>query len=52
MQRNREKQYNGKDQRDLFNKIGDTKKTFHAKMGTINDRNDKNLREAEAINKR
>ena len=25
--------------RDLFKKIGDTKGTFHAKMGTINDRN-------------
>ena len=25
--------------RDLFEKIGDTKGTFHAKMGTINDRN-------------
>ena len=33
-------------------KIGDTKKTFHAKMGKINDRNDKDLREAEEINKR
>ena len=33
-------------------KIGDTKKTFHTKTGTINDRNDKDLREAEEINKR
>ena len=38
--------------RDLFKKMRDTKETFHAKMGSINDRNDKNLREAEAINKR
>ena len=28
--------------RDLFNKIGDTKGTFHAKMGTIKDRKDRN----------
>ena len=52
MQRNREKQQNGKDQRDLFNTIGDTKKTFHAKMGTINDRNGMDLTEAEDIKKR
>ena len=32
--------------RDLFRKIGDTKKTFHAKMGTIKDRKDKGLTEA------
>ena len=41
--------------RDLFNKIGDTKGTFHAKMGTIKDRKDrngKNLTEAEEIKKR
>ena len=31
--------------RDLFKKIRDTKGMFHAKMGTIKDRNDKNLRE-------
>ena len=31
--------------RDLFNKTGNTKGMFHAKMGTIKDRNDKNLRE-------
>ena len=30
---------------DLFKKITDTKGTFHAKMGTINDRNDMDLRE-------
>ena len=33
--------------RDLFKKIGDTKRTFHAKMGTIKDKNDKDLIEAE-----
>ena len=38
--------------RDLFKKIGDTKVTFHAKMGTIKDRNGKDLREAEDIGKR
>ena len=30
--------------RDLFNKIGDTKVTFHAKMGTIKDKNSKTKR--------
>ena len=38
--------------RDLFKKIRDTKGTFHAKMGTINDRNDMDLTEAEDIKKR
>ena len=38
--------------RDLFNKIRDTKGTFHAKMGTIKDRNGIDLTEAEDINKR
>ena len=38
--------------RDLFKKIRDTKGTFHAKMGTINDRNDMDLTEAEGIKKR
>ena len=38
--------------RDLFKKIRDTKGTFHAKMGTIKDRNDMDLTEAEDINKR
>ena len=38
--------------RDLFNKIRDTKGTFHAKMGTIKDRNGMNLTEAEDIKKR
>ena len=35
--------------RDLFKKIGDTKGTFHTKMGSIKDRNDKDLTEAEEI---
>ena len=38
--------------RDLFKKIADTKGTFHAKMGTIEDRNCLNLTEAEDIKKR
>ena len=38
--------------RDLFKKIRDTKRTFHAKMGTIKDRNGMDLREAEDIEKR
>ena len=38
--------------RDLFKKIKDTKGTFHAKMGSIKDRNGMELREAEAIKKR
>ena len=38
--------------RDLFKKFGDTKGTFHAKMGSIKDRNGKDLREAEEIKKR
>ena len=38
--------------RDLFKKIGDTKETFHTKMGTINDRNGKDLTETEDIEKR
>ena len=37
--------------RDLFNKIRDTKGTFHAKMGTIKDRNGMDLIEAEDIKK-
>ena len=37
--------------RDLFKKIRDTKGTFHAKIGTIKDRNSKDLREAEEIKK-
>ena len=38
--------------RDLFKKIRDIKETFHAKMGTIKDRNGIDLTEAEAIKKR
>ena len=37
--------------RDLFKKIGDTKGTFHAKMGTIKDRNGMDLTEAEVLDK-
>ena len=38
--------------RDLFKEIRDTKGTFHAKMGSIKDRNGLDLREAEDIKKR
>ena len=38
--------------RDLFKKIRDSKGTFHAKMGTIKDRNGMDLTEAEDIKKR
>ena len=38
--------------RDLFKKIRDTKGTFHAKMGSIKDRNSRDLTEAEDIKKR
>ena len=38
--------------RDLFKKMRDTKGTFHAKMGTIKDRNTMDLTEAEYIKKR
>ena len=38
--------------RDLFKKIRDTKGTFHAKMGSIKDRNIMDLTEAEDIKKR
>ena len=38
--------------RDLLKKIRDTKGTFHAKMGTIKDRNGMDLTEAEGIKKR
>ena len=53
MQRNRGKQWErmGKT-RDLFKKTGDTKGTFHAKMGTMKKRNSKDLTEAEDIKKR
>ena len=51
MQRNRGKQQNEKD-RDLLKKIRDTKGTFHAKMGSMKDRNGRDLTEAEDITKR
>ena len=38
--------------RELFKKLRDTKGTFHAKMGTIKDRNGMDLTEAEDIKKR
>ena len=38
--------------RDLFKKIQDTKGTFHAKMGSMKDRNSMDLTEAEDIKKR
>ena len=38
--------------RDLFKKIRDTNRTFHAKMGTIKDRNGVDLTEGEDIKKR
>ena len=49
MQRNRGKEHNGK---DLFKKFRDTKGTFHAKKGSIKDRNGMDLTEAEDIKKR
>ena len=38
--------------RDLFKKISDSKRTFHAKMGTIKDRNGMDLTEALDVKKR
>ena len=38
--------------RDLFKKIRDTKRNFHAKMGSIKDRNGRDLTDAEDIKKR
>ena len=35
--------------RDLFKKIRDTKGTFHAKMGSLKDRNDRDLTEAKIL---
>ena len=54
MQRNRRKKKKNRigKTRDLFKKIGDTKGTFHAKIGLIKDRNDMDLTEAEDIKKR
>ena len=51
MQRNRGKQYIGIT-RDLFKKIKDTRGTFHAKMGSIKDRNGIDLRKPKDIKKR
>ena len=51
MKRNRGKQQNGKI-RDLIKKIKYTKGTFHAKIGSIKDRNGLDLTEAEDIKKR
>ena len=51
MQKNLGKQRMGKT-RNLFKKIRDTKGTFHAKMGTIEDRNGMDLTGAEGIKKR
>ena len=52
MQRNRGKQQNGKDYRDLFKKTGGIKETLHARIDTIKDRNGLDLREADNIKKR
>ena len=38
--------------RDLFRKIGDTKRTSHAKIGIIKDKSGKNLTEAKEVKKR
>ena len=40
-----------KETRDLFNKTGDIKGTFHARMDRIKDRNGKDLTDAEEIKK-
>ena len=48
MQRNRENNKRGKT-RDLFKKIRDTKETFHANMGTIKDRNGKDLQKQKRL---
>ena len=48
MQRNRENNKRGKT-RDLFKKIRDTKETFHANMGTIKDRNGKDLQKQNRL---
>ena len=37
---------------ELFKKIDDTRGTFHVKMGTIKDRNSRDLTEAEAVKKK
>ena len=52
MQRNKRKNNRMEKTRDLFKKIRYTKGTFHAKMGSIKDRNGMDLTEAEDIKKR
>ena len=52
MQKKKKKENNRMGKTDLFKKIRDTKGTFHAKMGTIKDRNGMDLTEAEDIKKR
>ena len=47
-----EQNYRMEKTRDLFKKITDTKGTFYAKMGSIKDRNNMDLTEAEGIKKR
>ena len=51
MQKTEENNRMGKT-RDLFKKIRDTKRTIHAEMGTIKDKNGMDLTEAEDIEKR
>ena len=52
MQRNREENNRMGKTRDLFKKIRDTKGIFHAKMGSIKDRNGLDLTDAKGIKKR
>ena len=40
------------ERQDLFNKIGDIKRTFHARMSMIKERSSKNLKETEEVKKR
>ena len=49
---NKEEKNRMRKTRDLFKKLGDTKGTFHANMGSIKDRNGRDLTEAEDIKKR
>ena len=50
MQRNRKKKNNRMGKiKDLFKKIGDTKGTFHARMGTIKDRNGMDLKKQKRL---
>ena len=50
---NAKKQKNNRmgETRDIFKQIRDIKRTFHVRMGTIKDKNDKDLTEAEEIKK-